>query len=98
MAIAYPTPRVQPVGLAPFRLDVWKYGSEANATVAGWGTMSESGIQSQLLRAVSVPIIDFKRCNDAYFFIKDGHICAGDIDHGGKLTEHFFLIHATSKN
>jgi hypothetical protein len=47
--------------------------------------------------AVSVPIIDFKRCNDAYFFIKDGHICAGDIDHGGKLTEHFFLIHATSK-
>lgn len=67
--------RVQPVGLAPKKAN--RDGKAKNATVAGWGTLRESGTTSRYLRAVVVPIVDTATCNKAYGFIKKGHICAG---------------------
>lgn len=73
--------RVQPIGLAPINLE---FDDKANSTVAGWGTMRESGTQSHVLRAVSVPIVDSARCNKAYGFISKYHICAGEYFLGGR--------------
>ncbi|XP_068148186.1 trypsin eta [Drosophila tropicalis] len=55
------------------------------ATVSGWGTTTESGLSSNLLQQVQVPVVDSTSCQEAYDWrpISDGMLCAG-LPNGGK--------------
>jgi secreted trypsin-like serine protease len=55
------------------------YAASGDAVVSGWGTTSESGSLSTLLRKVTVPIVTDAVCRQAYGSsdIVDSMICAG---------------------
>jgi len=54
------------------------------AVVTGWGALTENGPPAEVLQKVSVPIVDYETCNDAYpGFITDNMLCAG-LETGGK--------------
>jgi len=65
-----------------------KYSFEGeNATVAGWGTTSEGGAVSGVLRKVTVPVISNQDCNTKTKYqgkITGNMLCAGDLEQGGK--------------
>lgn len=81
----------------PFKLDksrqpirLFKQGEEStvgvSATITGWGATRESGGTSDVLKAVNVPIVSKKSCNDAYQSyggLPAGQICAA-VPEGGK--------------
>ncbi|XP_037941356.1 trypsin eta-like [Teleopsis dalmanni] len=58
----------------------------AKSIVTGWGTTTESGLSSQKLLEVEVPIVSNEACNVAYGEgrITDAMLCAGVKDVGGK--------------
>lgn len=51
----------------------------ADVTVVGWGNMSESGRQSDVLRQVTIPVISNAQCKTypSYDTVTDNMICAG---------------------
>jgi len=55
------------------------FAASGNAVVSGWGTTSEGGASSDLLRKVTVPIITDAQCRNYYGSsdIVDSMICAG---------------------
>jgi secreted trypsin-like serine protease len=55
-----------------------------DSVITGWGTTSEGGASSDILRKVTVPIITNAKCQEAYGSdVVDSMICAG-LDQGGK--------------
>ena len=64
-------------------LNIWKHG-HPNTTVAGWGNIRESGPQSLIMKAVSLPVVPNNKCKNAFDFIQIGHLCAGYYEEGGK--------------
>lgn len=56
-----------------------------NATVSGWGVMTEGeGTISNVLNAVEVPIVSYEECKEAYGQrVNRDHVCAG-LKQGGK--------------
>ncbi|XP_069685397.1 trypsin-1-like [Periplaneta americana] len=51
-----------------------------SATVLGWGTISEGGAQSNILKQVAVPVVSAHSCNTSYATyggITDNMLCAG---------------------
>jgi len=71
---------IQPIKLAPsssgdFTGDI--------SVILGWGTTTEGGIPSLVLREVDVPIISNEECNQYYSTITDTMLCAY-VDGGGK--------------
>ncbi|KAG8201307.1 hypothetical protein JTE90_016788 [Oedothorax gibbosus] len=58
--------------------------TSTNATVVGWGTVSFGGAASPVLRKVTVPVWDNKKCDDTYVFerITDAFMCAGSSENG----------------
>ncbi|XP_021962868.1 trypsin-1 [Folsomia candida] len=58
-----------------------------NATAAGWGTTSEGGAVSGVLRKVTVPVMSNSDCNTKTNYqgkITDNMLCAGNLEEGGK--------------
>lgn len=52
----------------------------AMATVTGWGSISEGGAFSPVLRAADVPVVTNAACNQSHGGgVTDGNICAGFI-------------------
>ena len=51
--------------------------------MAGWGTTSESGYVSSVLRAVDVLTMANSQCRRAYHWVNAGQVCAG-VPQGGK--------------
>lgn len=77
------TPLTFSLTIAPIRLaemgDIVPGGTIA--TVSGWGNTEEGGSPPEVLQVVSVPIVDFETCREAYDGINpvtEGMICAGD--------------------
>lgn len=70
---------------APIELTTSSPSAGTNALTSGWGTTSEGGSPSSQLRAVTVPIVSYEECDNAYGFnaITDRMICAG-FPNGGK--------------
>ncbi|XP_043482802.1 trypsin-1-like [Leptopilina heterotoma] len=68
---------IQPIKL-PKKGEALKTDS---ATVTGWGYTSPGGPGSDKLRAVSVPKVDLKKCQNIYSFgqmkLREGEICYG---------------------
>lgn len=57
------------------------------ALVTGWGNTQNSSESNQILRGVEVPVVNQKKCRDAYMrtgFITPRMLCAGVVDKGGK--------------
>lgn len=51
-----------------------------SATVLGWGTISEGGDQSNILKEADVPVVGYHSCNTSYATyggITDNMLCAG---------------------
>ncbi|XP_033254608.1 trypsin eta [Drosophila miranda] len=57
----------------------------AVATVSGWGYTQESGLSSNKLQQVQVPLVDSVQCQDTYYWrpISEAMLCAG-LPEGGK--------------
>jgi secreted trypsin-like serine protease len=55
----------------------------ANATIVGWGALSEGGSTSDTLQQVTVPIVSNDDCDDVYSNLTDNMLCAGR-DMGGQ--------------
>jgi trypsin len=57
----------------------------SSLTVIGWGTTSQGGSISDVLRQVTVPYIDNATCKSLprYSAVSDNMICAGDLQSGG---------------
>jgi len=55
----------------------------ANATIVGWGALSEGGSTSDTLQQVTVPIVSNDECDDVYSNLTANMICAGR-DMGGQ--------------
>ena len=54
------------------------------ATVAGWGSMQENGLEAKILQKVAVPIVSNQTCSQSYpEAITDNMLCAGYAE-GGK--------------
>lgn len=77
--------RMTPVMLNAETIDIAAEESDAPiATTAGWGTTSQGGSVSPVLRKVDVPLVNAERCGEAYpDSIDDTMICAG-FEEGGK--------------
>lgn len=49
-----------------------------DATIVGWGALSEGGSTSDTLQQVSVPIVSNGECDDVYGNLTDNMLCAGE--------------------
>ncbi|CAG0902674.1 unnamed protein product [Darwinula stevensoni] len=84
----------KPVDLTPHVSPICLPGSEdlligENATVTGWGRLSEGGTLPSVLQQVTVPIVSNQRCKEMFHaggrqeYIPDIFLCAG-FDGGGR--------------
>ncbi len=54
-------------------------------TVVGLGnTTSIGNFFDQVIREVEIPVLDLKKCSEIYPDVGESHICAGDIQQGGR--------------
>ncbi len=54
-------------------------------TVVGLGnTTSIGNLFDQVIREVEIPVLDLKKCSETYPDVGESHICAGDIQQGGR--------------
>ncbi|KAH7640801.1 serine proteinase stubble-like [Dermatophagoides farinae] len=78
-------PHISPICLPPDDIDLLG----KNATVTGWGRLSEGGVLPTVLQEVRVPIISNDRCKNMFLsagrheYIPDIFMCAG-YDAGGR--------------
>jgi secreted trypsin-like serine protease len=77
--------KVTLINPAQFELLATATAAAGKVTVVGWGTTSESGSISDVLRQVAVPLIPNATCKaqPQYNTISDNMICAGDLVNGG---------------
>lgn len=75
-------PRVS--GIPPINMTNTLYPAGTMMRVIGWGTTKEgSGVQSNVLMQVDVPLVSNAVCKKSYAFITDQDVCAG-YQQGGK--------------
>lgn len=76
---------IQPIAL-PYENEEISAGAEA--TISGWGTLSEGGSSPNQLQVVRVPVVPNSVCNALYsvqgWIIEDNMLCAGNIEAGGQ--------------
>ncbi|GIX80960.1 serine proteinase stubble [Caerostris extrusa] len=78
-------PHISPICLPPFEESL----VGKNATVTGWGRLSEGGVLPSILQEVQVPIISNEKCKNMFLaagrheYIPDIFMCAG-FEEGGR--------------
>lgn len=78
-------PHISPICLPPDEQDL----VGKNATVTGWGRLSEGGILPSILQEVQVPVISNEKCKNMFLaagrheYIPDIFMCAG-FEEGGR--------------
>ncbi|GIY49572.1 serine proteinase stubble [Caerostris darwini] len=78
-------PHISPICLPPFEENL----VGKNATVTGWGRLSEGGVLPSILQEVQVPIISNEKCKNMFLaagrheYIPDIFMCAG-FEEGGR--------------
>ena len=68
------TVAIQPIALAT---EDDQPGRNDSVTVAGWGTTSEGGSVSDVLRAVDLDTMADRTCRRSYGWVSDDQFCAG---------------------
>lgn len=76
---------IQPIGLPSLNQAV---AGGTEATISGWGSLSEGGPSPNQLQVVRVPVVENSVCHTLYsvqgWAIEDNMLCAGNIELGGQ--------------